>query len=170
MKNRFTYALLTVVLVLAGCGSGEPLTYDASGLEIEGTYEIGVFNRTAEELQAQADGCNAPYEEGHFDEVAAAFEGVEQHNYTFTIEGDIMEGTETWTMQAVPNVMKYEDGRAFRADFDHCAPQSQAYPSQVTKNWLLFVQTCGYEKSDEEGRLNGCDVIRDRLLPTVELN
>ena len=69
----------------------------------------------------------------------------------------------------MPNLTHYLTLVDFKKDFDQCSAGGSAYPSQISKDWLLFVSSCGTGFDDGSGHPHGCQKIKDQIDSSLKL-
>lgn len=126
------------------------------------------FNLTATELTAQAKDCGSQHLIGYFDNLVKTFVGSSMTVYTFTYQAD-SQNDKIYTITVLPNLTHYLTLADFKKDFDQCSAGGNAYPSQISKDWLLFVSSCGTGFDDGSDRPHGCQIIKDQIDSSTKL-
>ena len=174
---------LGTALLLAGCTGGDTppsledrvaanqpeLEYDLKDVEAEvtqGTEELGF---TASQLASRASSCGNDQEKEHFEALVKQFEEAraERFFYNFKYSGET-QGTGTYRVFLMKNVAGYKNLDEFKTDFDLCNAGGFDYPTDLNKDWLLFVGSCR-KIGNDTSKADGCAEIRDALEGTFEI-
>lgn len=140
------------------------LFYELNGLDVTAEAKEVTFAElfTAESLEAQAVGdCAKTVDEGYFDTLASAFEGVKGTQYSFKANST---ETEVYTVTLFPNTTSYGTFESFRNDFEICAVGGEAYPIRLNEEALMFGSGCGAAYVDETPVLTCSDIAKELTL------
>ncbi len=147
----------------------EPLTYSTDGVDAAVITISEPFNYTSDKLISMASECGVNQPAGYFDNLIGKFNGTTKTIYNFKYN-DSSQATDTFTVTLLPNKTGYTSLDQFKKDFDQCYAGGDAYPTELNKDWLLFVNSCGSGANDNSGNVNGCQAVRDVVEPTLKLN
>ncbi|MFA4891096.1 MAG: hypothetical protein WC604_01960 [Candidatus Gracilibacteria bacterium] len=147
----------------------EPLLYSSEGVDVEFSKKEGTFDYTVEQLESMAAECGTVHEVGYLETLVEAYENTPKTMYKFKYN-EASQENDTFIATLLPNRMEYASLDDVRKDFDQCSVGGDMYPTMMNQKWLLFVNSCGTGYSDGSGNPIGCQVVRDVVEPTLELN
>ncbi|PKM91512.1 hypothetical protein CVU82_02870 [Candidatus Falkowbacteria bacterium HGW-Falkowbacteria-1] len=143
-----------------------PLYYTTDGEPITVSRITEPFNYSASLLEKRAEDCGSYHEEGYFDELISKFSGGNKIVYDFEYqEGD----GSSYVVTILPNKPRYVSLGQFKADFDLCETGGDTYPYMMSRDWLLFINSCGSGFDDGSGILHSCDEAKKIIEPNIEL-
>lgn len=149
--------------------TSEPLSYSMTGVSATVSKEIKPFAYTAPTLASMAEECGTTHDTNYFEKLVETFQGRSSTVYTFTYT-DKSQDDSQYIVTLLPNAKKYSSVDQFKKDFDICAAGGNAYPKMISKDWLLFVNSCGTGFDDGSGQPHGCEAMRTVIEPTLKLN
>lgn len=144
-------------------------SYSLKGSTATVSKEILPFDFTAAKLETLADECGTKYEAGYFDNLIAKFKDVNKVVYNFKYQGESLTDT-TFTVTVLPNKLDYVSPDKFKKDFDQCFVAGNAYPFLISKDWLIFVNSCASGATDDSGLIDSCGAINEAVVSTLKLN
>ena len=145
----------------------EPFSYSTTGLLATVTKETIAFDYTANQLELMADACQTAQEANYFTQLVAKFKNTDKIVYSFKYQGKSQEN-DTYIITLIPNKAAYTSLEKFKMDFNICGVGAAAYPTMLSKNWLLFESSCS-GVDDGSGRAFGCDEISKIIEPSLKL-
>lgn len=116
------------------------------------------------QLEQNARACGTSKSKDYFTKLAKKFVGQQAVVYSFKYLEPVADNG-IFTLIVVPNVPKYRDMAAFRADFNVCVAESR-YPKMMNDEWLLFADGC-----PNVGNWNlpaGCQLMESAILKSVK--
>lgn len=147
----------------------EPLSYSLNGVSGVVSKKTMPFDYTSEQLFSMAQECGSNKTESYFANLITQFNGVSKTLYNFKYT-EASQDPDTFVVTLLPNKAGYTSLDQFKKDFDQCYAAGDAYPTMLNKDWLLFVNSCGSGYSDDSGRPIGCQLVSDKVQPTLKLN
>lgn len=147
----------------------EPLFYSTSDIPVSVSKEVELFDYTTDQLVSMAQECGNEQSTSYFDNLVSQFNDVSKTVYTFRYTGASQE-SDTFIVTLLPNKPGYSSLDEFKRDFDQCYAGGDAYPTMLSDDWLLFINSCGSGFDDGSGKPIGCQEVRDVVEPTLKLN
>lgn len=173
MRNALL-AAFCVVLLGGGCVGASPSAESQLGfsyvLPADGSVTVSkttVAARslfTADDLFLQATECGFARTADYYLDLENLFTGLNAEQYTFAGAGS---QSASWTVTVMANAPVYSSLESFKTDFDICAAGGKLYPSAVSANTLLFVESCG--SGMEDAASTGCEAIRSAIEGTITI-
>lgn len=153
-----------------GPNADNPLSFDIAGGQFAVEKGIIFLNSTftAESLASQSEECGTNIEAAHFAGILSRFDSRRGLVYTFLYNGESQEPSK-YTLTVIENGPGYATLDEFENDFDVCAAGSTLYPYTLDENWLVFESGCGSGFDDGSGRPIACEIIREQVTKTLEL-
>ncbi|MDD4995268.1 MAG: hypothetical protein PHW53_02295 [Patescibacteria group bacterium] len=171
-KNQATQSTAGLGNTAAPAGEElpDPLLYSTAGLPVSVSKNAVLFDYTVEQLEGMAGECGSQHDPDYFDELILKFvaAGATKHIYNLKYS-DASQEPDTFVITLLPNEAGYASLDQFKKDFDICAAGGDAYPTMLSENWLLFVNSCGSGFDDGSGRPIGCEKVREIVEPTLKL-
>lgn len=112
--------------------------------------------------------CGRPLVEGYADDLQKGLVGQTGYEYIFTSVSE-SQAPEAYSVTVIPNVHGYLDLGEFEDDYELCSAGGEAYPVDLTPQWLMFESSCGTGFSDGSGLPIGCEIVRDSLANSMKL-
>lgn len=132
--------------------------------------EFKVLERiNSSDLFNESQECGADKDKKYFDGILSKYsaddKGIE---YSFRYKGKTQDSG-VWKVTVIPNKIGYANLDGFKSDFGLCRAGADMYPTLVSDRWLLFESSCGTGFDDGSGNPHGCEVVRQAVAPTIEL-
>ncbi|MBD3281310.1 hypothetical protein GF391_01020 [Candidatus Uhrbacteria bacterium] len=180
MEKEYTRKIIVISIALAlvfGASlffiaridtTGSPITYTANHQEVEVNKKAHSHAYTLDYMRALANECGTEHPPQYLETLIRKFEAEPRFVYEFKYKGESQE-SDTYRVVVIRNVANYQTLEEFKKDFDLCAAGGEEYPVKMTKNWLMFENSCGSGFDDGSGRPNGCQIVKDQVGSTIEL-
>lgn len=132
--------------------------------------EFKVLERiNSSDLFNEAQECGADKDKKYFDGILSKYsaddKGIE---YSFRYKGKTQDSG-VWKVTVIPNKIFYANLDGFKSDFGLCRAGADMYPTLVSDEWLLLESSCGTGFDDGSGNPHGCEIVREAVAPTIEL-
>lgn len=153
-----------------GTVTGEKITYTKNDALFTVTKrEFRIAEQfTASALTDKSLECGTNKTEQYFQDLLAQYANATGTEYDFQYKG-VSQDPAVWTVRVIPNVPGYAALDGFGSDFDICAAGGDAYPMLLSKQNLLFISSCGTGFDDSSGKPHGCDLVKEFVEPTLQL-
>lgn len=143
-----------------------PLYYTTDGELIAVSRLTEPFDYTADFLQKRTDNCGSYHKEGYFDELISKFNNTNKIIYNFEYQGG--DGS-FYIITILPNKPRYSSLGQFKADFDLCEAGGGDYPHMISRDWLLFVNSCESGLDNDSEYLHSCLEAKKIIEPNIAL-
>ncbi len=148
----------------------EPFTYKKNNELFDGVIkkEFKILEEfTADELHINR--CDANKTKEYFQNVLSRYGNEDMGTeYIFEYNG-ITQSPGVWVVRVIPNKFDYKNMDDFQRDFGVCSAGEEKYPLLFSGKYLLFASSCGTGFDDGSGRPLGCDLIKEFVQPTIQV-
>lgn len=123
----------------------------------------------AKDLENKNQECGINKNQIYFNNLLSKFSSSDKGHIYEISNTKQTQNSSIWKITVIPNKFGYKNLNEFKNDFNLCYAGGDEYPKLVSKNYLLFISSCGTGFDNNSKLPHGCDEIKNILEPIIKL-